>query len=95
MYELWCYSGTVDSAPIRTSQSQTMQQVVEEGGEGYGDGASYIYDDMFPALPESANPVAPATIGWAAVNNKMRVGSSDITQVLYKPLTKRLLPTTY
>lgn len=60
-----------------------MQQVVEEGGEGYGDGASYIYDDMFPALPEATNPVAPTTLGgWgAALNNKMRVGSSDITQV--------------
>lgn len=27
-----------------------MLQGVEDGREGYGDGASYIYDNMFPAL---------------------------------------------
>ncbi|KAG8302743.1 hypothetical protein J6590_025018 [Homalodisca vitripennis] len=66
-----------------------MQQGVEEG-EGYGDGASYVYDDMFPALPESTNLAAPATMGsWGSANNKMRVGTSDITQVFNVPAEER------
>lgn len=39
-------------------------------------GPAYSYDDLFPALPESATPkfTAPAT-------NRMRIGSSIVTQV--------------
>jgi hypothetical protein len=39
-------------------------------------GPAYSYDDLFPALPESTTPKfsAPA-------NNKMRIGSSVVTQV--------------
>lgn len=60
-----------------------MQQGVEEGGEGgFGEGASYTYDNMFPALPDSANPMTPQVSAWGvAANNKMRVGNPDITQV--------------
>ncbi|XP_054285585.1 LOW QUALITY PROTEIN: vigilin [Macrosteles quadrilineatus] len=67
-----------------------MQQVVEEG-EGYGgEGSSYVYDDMFPALPESAAPAAPATqSAWGQSNSRMRVGTSDITQVFHVPAEER------
>jgi len=66
-----------------------MQQGVEEG-EGYGgESASYVYDDMFPALPESA-PVAPAAkSAWGQSNIKMRVGTSAITQVFHVPAEER------
>lgn len=58
-----------------------MQQGVEDG-DGYGgEVAGFKYDDMFPALPESANPASPALPSWVAVNNRMRVGTSHITQV--------------
>ncbi|CRK92791.1 CLUMA_CG006242, isoform A [Clunio marinus] len=45
---------------------------------------AYSYDDLFPALPESATPKFTAP-----TNNKMRIGSSVITQVFYVPSTER------
>lgn len=56
-----------------------MQQVVQEEGAAY-EPAIRSYDDLFPALPESntASQNANAMGQW---NNKMRVGSSTITQV--------------
>lgn len=38
---------------------------------------AYSYDDLFPALPESATP----KFSQAPNNNKMRIGSSVVTQV--------------
>lgn len=61
-----------------------QQPVIEEGNVGYETPSVRTYDDLFPALPESAPGVGqnnlPAT-GWHQRNNKMRVGSSVITQV--------------
>jgi polyribonucleotide nucleotidyltransferase len=48
-------------------------------------GAAYSYDDLFPALPASAPPRFPAT----TQNNRMRVGSSVVTQVFYVPSGER------
>ena len=39
----------------------------------------YVYDEVFPALPESNNTTPMSDLGkWS---NKMRIGSSVITQV--------------
>lgn len=46
---------------------------------------AYSYDDLFPALPESAPPKFPVQ----PVNNKMRIGSSVVTQVFYVPSSER------
>ncbi|XP_014294647.1 vigilin [Halyomorpha halys] len=47
----------------------------------------YVYDELFPALPESANPAPASDLGkW---NNKMRIGSSVITQVFRVPAEER------
>nr|BAN20317.1 high density lipoprotein binding protein [Riptortus pedestris] len=47
----------------------------------------YVYDELFPALPESANPPPVSDLGkW---NNKMRIGSSVITQVFRVPAEER------
>lgn len=56
-----------------------MQQIVHEEGAAY-EPAIRSYDDLFPALPESNTSSHNAnSIGqW---NNKMRVGTSTITQV--------------
>lgn len=50
-----------------------MQQAVSEEGTAFEQPSVRSYDDLFPALPESA-PLGQ----W---NNKMRVGTSVITQV--------------
>lgn len=39
------------------------------------------YDDLFPALPESTLPTSNAVNHMGQWNNKMRVGSSVVTQV--------------
>lgn len=59
-----------------------MQQAVSEEGTAYEQPSVRTYDDLFPALPESA-PVAQ--------NTKMRVGSSVITQVFRVPFEERKL----
>ncbi|XP_023026265.1 satellite-binding protein 1 Dp1 [Leptinotarsa decemlineata] len=66
-----------------------MQQPVMEEGAAYE--PSISYDDLFPALPESApSNQSSNTIGqWS--NNKMRVGSSTITQVFRVPYEERRL----
>ncbi|CAO1311381.1 unnamed protein product [Diamesa hyperborea] len=46
---------------------------------------AYSYDDLFPALPESATP----KFSQAPNNNKMRIGSSVVTQVFYVPSAER------
>jgi len=45
--------------------------------------AAMTYDDVFPGLPETAvNSTSDSTIGkW---NNKLRVGSRNVTQVREK-----------
>ncbi|XP_014242166.1 vigilin [Cimex lectularius] len=51
------------------------------------DQSQYVYDEAFPALPESANPTPINNIGqW---NNKMRIRSSVITQVFLVPSDER------
>lgn len=56
-----------------------MQQPVIEEGAAY-EPPSKSYDDLFPALPESSNYISSiSSLGqW---HNKMRVGTSRITQV--------------
>ena len=41
--------------------------------------AAFSYDDLFPALPESATPKFPAAV---ASNNIKRIGSTVVTQVI-------------
>lgn len=53
---------------------------------------TYSYDEVFPALPESAP--GPQTTSsqmgqWSTTNNKMRVGSSVVTQVFRVPYEER------
>ncbi|XP_050305134.1 vigilin [Anthonomus grandis grandis] len=71
-----------------------QQPVIEEGvtaDEPTTSGASTIgnvksYDDLFPALPESQTAAHPAASPqWGSNMNKMRVGSSVITQVFHVP----------
>lgn len=72
-----------------------MQQAVEEGAafdvNNYDKGGSGIYDELFPALPESTNTShTPAAQGqWNNTVSKMRVGSSIITQVFRVPAEER------
>lgn len=71
-----------------------QQPVIEEGNVGYETPSVRTYDDLFPALPESA-PVAGQnshpTTGWHQRNINMRVGSSVITQVFRVPFEERKL----
>lgn len=46
----------------------------------YENNASYAYDDLFPALPHSQPPVQRSI---QQATNKLRVGSSLHTQVIY------------
>lgn len=41
---------------------------------------AFSYDDLFPALPESATPKFPAAV---ASNNIKRIGSTVVTQVIF------------
>ncbi|KAK9882657.1 hypothetical protein WA026_022524 [Henosepilachna vigintioctopunctata] len=69
-----------------------QQSVIEEGGAAYGTPSVRSYDDLFPALPESAPGMGQSShpgAGWQQRNNKMRVGSSIITQVFRVPFEER------
>jgi hypothetical protein len=44
------------------------------------------YDDAFPALPESVTSASPTVNQLGQWNNKMRIGSSVVTQVSSVPL---------
>lgn len=57
-----------------------MQQAVIEEGTAY-EPSVRSYDDLFPALPESAPAAQTTNNVMGEWNNKMRVGSSVITQV--------------
>ncbi|KAH1009812.1 vigilin [Dendroctonus ponderosae] len=68
-----------------------MQQPVTEAGAAYEPNLK-SYDDLFPALPESTQPNQTAAPHWnTAVNNKMRIGTSVITQVFRVPYEERKL----
>jgi len=76
-----------------------QQAVIEESqttnGSGSASGAAYepsvrSYDDLFPALPESA-PTHHTSQAANKHNNKMKVGSSNITQVFRVPFEERKL----
>lgn len=56
-----------------------MQQAVIEESAAYEPSCSY--DDLFPALPESAPAAQNSNSAMGKWNNKMRVGTSVITQV--------------
>lgn len=59
-----------------------MQQAVIEEGLAYEPtSAVRSYDDLFPALPESTPISQTPNNVMGKWNNKMRVGSSTITQV--------------
>ncbi|XP_066146000.1 vigilin [Euwallacea fornicatus] len=68
-----------------------MQQPVIEEGSAFEPNPK-SYDDLFPALPESSQPRQATTPQWGSnINNKMRVGSSVITQVFRVPYEERKL----
>jgi len=52
---------------------------------------TYSYDEVFPALPESAPGAQPSSNQMGQWNNKMRVGSSVVTQVFRVPYEERKL----
>uniref|UniRef100_A0A023FAG6 Putative vigilin n=2 Tax=Triatoma infestans TaxID=30076 RepID=A0A023FAG6_TRIIF len=57
------------------------------GEEEQENSSLFVYDELFPALPESANSAPATDLGkW---NNKMRIGSSVITQVFRVPADER------
>ncbi|XP_066997687.1 vigilin [Anabrus simplex] len=64
-----------------------MQQAVMEEEAAY-EPPTYTYDEVFPALPESisSSPTANQLGQW---NNKMRIGSSVVTQVFRVPFEER------
>jgi hypothetical protein len=57
-----------------------MQQAVMEEEAAY-EPPSLKYDDAFPALPESVTSASPTVNQLGQWNNKMRIGSSVVTQV--------------
>ncbi|XP_049810317.1 vigilin [Schistocerca nitens] len=63
-----------------------MQQAVMEEEAAYE--PAFTYDEVFPALPESATS-SPATNQLGQWNNKMRIGSSVVTQVFRVPYEER------
>ncbi|KAF2884527.1 hypothetical protein ILUMI_21643 [Ignelater luminosus] len=67
-----------------------MQQPVIEEGAAY-EPSIRSYDDLFPALPESATAVQNVNNAMGQWNNKMRVGSSIVTQVFRVPFEERKL----
>ncbi|XP_059485488.1 vigilin [Neocloeon triangulifer] len=52
---------------------------------------TFSYDEVFPALPESAPGAQPSSNQMGQWNNKMRVGSSVVTQVFRVPYEERKL----
>ncbi|XP_063232691.1 vigilin [Bacillus rossius redtenbacheri] len=65
-----------------------MQQPVTEGEAAY-EPPTYTYDEVFPALPESATSASPTVNQLGQWNNKMRIGSSVVTQVFRVPVEER------
>ncbi|GLG98939.1 Protein bicaudal C [Gryllus bimaculatus] len=64
-----------------------MQQAVMEEDASY-EPPTYTYDEVFPALPESVNS-SPTVNQLGQWNNKMRIGSSVVTQVFRVPFEER------
>lgn len=58
-----------------------MQQSVNDEGVAYEPPNTRSYDDLFPALPESVIQAQNLNNPIGQWNNKMRVGSSVVTQV--------------
>nr|CAD7426159.1 unnamed protein product [Timema monikensis] len=56
-----------------------MQQPVTEEEAAY-EPPTYTYDEVFPALPESATSASPTVNQLGQWNSKMRIGSSVVTQ---------------
>ncbi|GJQ75567.1 hypothetical protein Trydic_g17648 [Trypoxylus dichotomus] len=73
----------------RDSGHPKMQQVVHEEGPAY-EPTIRSYDDLFPALPES-NIASHNSNSMGQRINKMRVGTSTITQVFRVPYEERKL----
>lgn len=68
-----------------------MQQAVMEEEAAY-EPPTYRYDEIFPALPESAVSSSPTCNQLGQWNNKMRIGSSVVTQVrLFNPILLGLI----
>lgn len=65
-----------------------MQQAVMEEEAAY-DPPTLKYDDAFPALPESVTSASPTVNQLGQWNNKMRIGSSVVTQVFRVPFEER------
>lgn len=64
-----------DMIPVEVPVPEELNNV------GYETGASSVdYNDLFPALPHSQPPVQRAT---PQITNKLRVGSSLHTQVIF------------
>jgi len=61
-------------------------QVMEQPTTSTNASQAFSYDDLFPALPESATPKFPAAV---ASNNIKRIGSTVVTQVFYVPSSER------
>ena len=57
-----------------------MQQAVMEEEAAF-EPPTLKYDDAFPALPESVTSGSPTVNQLGQWNNKMRIGSSVVTQV--------------
>ena len=64
-----------------------MQQAVMEEEAAY-EPPTYTYDEVFPALPESVTSASPAVNQLGQWNNKMRIGSSVVTQVSFNISSK-------
>ncbi|KAJ9575749.1 hypothetical protein L9F63_007395, partial [Diploptera punctata] len=65
-----------------------MQQTVMEEEAAY-EPPTYTYDEVFPALPESVTSASPTVNQLGQWNNKMRIGSSVVTQVFRVPFEER------
>ncbi|PSN46530.1 Vigilin [Blattella germanica] len=63
-----------------------MQQTVMEKEAAY---EPPTYDEVFPALPESFTSASPTVNQLGQWNNKMRIGSSVVTQVFRVPHEER------
>lgn len=72
----------MDDTPDSLMEPMAPVQQVEMAHAMLEPEAAYepAYNDMFPALPESM-PVAPPINQLGQWNNKMRIGSSVVTQV--------------
>lgn len=74
----------------RDSGHPKMQQAVSDEGSAFEQQPSVrSYDDLFPALPESAPVMQSNNSSIGQWNSKMRVGSTRITQVFNVPFEER------